>query len=165
MACSFQACEVYRWMLFNKIPNLSIRGNNVPGSGRILYRVTPPVVHLAQLSLMIPTPADANSPQSYMAALLANSWTISSRKKVTVESLSIACPFVAIAPAAGRSADAGAGRHQTTLLSPIPKRRPAFCARSSGEAVDSNMMRKFLCGSGSGRLQVRDGTFVRTNMR
>lgn len=155
--CPLCACYVPRLILFNNMSSFPKRCCSIHVSA------APRVVYLAQFSLMISTPAEADSPESYMAALLVNSWMISSRHKFTVTLFSPACPVVAGASAAAGNADTGAGRHQTTLLSPIPNRRPSSLARFSEGAVDSNMMRKFLCGSGSGRLPASRGSFVRTN--
>lgn len=119
-------------------------------------RAIPLVFYLAKFSLMISKPTETSSLQPDVVVLPVSSWTISSRHKFRVS-------FVSVEPAAAENADTGAGRHQMTELSPIPKLRPASCARFSGEAVDSNMMRKLLCTSGRGRLPVSRGSLFCTN--
>lgn len=114
----------------------------------------PTASHLSKFALIISMPASApDILQSPTAVLQTNSWTISFRHESMVKSLPpVFRPFAAAIASASFGIETDTGRHQTTVLSPMTKLRCSSRARFSGEPVDNRMMRKFLCGTGSGRL-------------
>lgn len=120
---------------------------------------------------MSSTPALASKFFSLSLVLLTSSWTISVRQTSTVKLMppaeSMTTPpvcFLAAAAAAAFGMEMEEGHHQTMALSPMPKLRRPSRVWVSEEAVDRSMTRKFLCGTGSGRLPCSPETVFRTKI-